>query len=109
MISEIRYEPIDANEALELACRQILFEENNVIVGVAQDITLNKLSYIANRGLDFFVEMLSGSYAPEEVDRYRHINTTEELAAAYAEQKEVHFGKGKQSCALHLFQHLLTK
>ena len=111
LIRGITYPPIDANEALELAIRKILCDENTAIVTMSDEgIDIDHLQYIANDGVDFFAEMLSGTYSLEEVNRYQYnTNSSEQLAASYAEQKEVHFGKGKQSCVLRLFQNLLTK
>jgi hypothetical protein len=110
MISELTFSPVDIDEALELAIRKILYEENSLLVEAEQDdINIDKMCYIADGGFDFFIGMISGNYIPEQVDRYRYINPSEILLEAYPDRKKFHFGKVKKSCVLHLFQNLLTK
>ena len=113
-MSEVTYEPILPEEALELAARKVLYAENSLLQThedpfFTQEIDIGTIHLIANSAVDFFMEMVSGTYDFNEVERFRQINTSEELAEEYSENKERFFGKGKTSCALHLFQALLTK
>ena len=111
---EVTYEPILPEEALELAVRKVLYAENSLLQThenpfFTQEIDIGTMHLIANSAVDFFMEMVSGTYDFDEVERFRNINTSEELAEEHLEHKERFFGKGKTSCALHLFQTSLTK
>ena len=101
--------PIEAAEALELAVRYVLSEENLSIIIKSTEISVGDIERIAKEGVLVFNNLTSGLCTTGAVETLKNLKQSEEISEEYLDIKEDIFGKNQKSCALPLFQTLLTK